>query len=158
MPLTHHHTPVRSLSLIPPDSAPVDLRDYNCHNQSQVTALYECLPRSAHLMPRYSFPMVPLVTGTVARLVSLVDQVCKLLFFSLLDYILIKHKKSLKALFLNFQTFLQGTHIEPVGTHCEPPSLSRWLSSLTFLLAIVENSTVYATTQYFLVPHKYLLP
>ena len=27
-----------------------------------------------------------------------------------------KDKKSLKALFLNFQTFLQGTHIEPVGT------------------------------------------
>ena len=30
--------------------------------------------------------------------------------------ILIKTQKSLKALFLNFQTFLQGTHIEPVGT------------------------------------------
>ena len=41
-----------------------------------------------------------------------------------------KHKKSLKALFLNFQTFLQGTHIEPVGTHCEPPSLAPWLAPL----------------------------
>ena len=39
-----------------------------------------------------------------------------------------KDKKSLKALFLNFQTFLQGTHIEPVVTLCEPPYLSPWLS------------------------------
>ena len=43
-----------------------------------------------------------------------------------LDYILVKTQKSLKALFLNFQTFFnimifQGTHIEPVGTHFEPP-------------------------------------
>ena len=37
-----------------------------------------------------------------------------------------KDKKSLKALFLNFQTFLQGTHIEPVVTHFEPLSLSLW--------------------------------
>ena len=35
-------------------------------------------------------------------------------------------KKSLKALFLYFQTFLQGTHIEPVVTHFEPLSLSLW--------------------------------
>jgi len=40
--------------------------------------------------------------------------------------ILIKTQKSLKALFLNFQTFLQGTHIEPVVTHFEPLSLSLW--------------------------------
>ena len=111
-------------------------------------------------------------TGTVAELVSLAAQVYELLFFFQLYCILIKTQKSLKALFLNFQTFLLGTLIEPVGTHCEPPSLSPWLikinlpldssvlclSSLTFLLAIAENSTVYATTQYFLVPHKYLLP
>ena len=41
-----------------------------------------------------------------------------------------KDKKSLKALFLNFQTFLQGTHIESVVTHFEPPYLSPWLTSL----------------------------
>ena len=62
-------------------------------------------------------------TGTVVRLVSLVDQVCEPSFFFQLNCIQIKTQKSLKALFLNFQTFLQGTHIEPVGTHCKPPSL-----------------------------------
>ena len=59
--------------------------------------------------------VLPYVTGTVARLVSLVAQVYELLFFSTLLHSN-KDKKSLKALFLNFQTFLQGTHIEPVGT------------------------------------------
>jgi len=59
---------------------------------------------------------IPLGTGTMVRLVSLVAQVYKLLFFPRLDCILINTQKSLKALFLNFQTFLQGTHIEPVGT------------------------------------------
>ena len=75
----------------------------------------------------------------------------------------IAYQKKPESSFLELSDFFNimifyGTHIEPLGTHCEPPSLSRWLSSLTFLLAIVENSTVYATTQYFLVPHKYLLP
>ena len=46
--------------------------------------------------------------------------------------ILIKTKKSLKALFSIFQTFLQGTHIEPVGIHCEPPSLSPWLTCSSY--------------------------
>ena len=70
---------------------------------------------------------IPLVTGTVARLVSLVAQVCETSFFFQLDCIQINTHKSLKALFLNFQTFFTGTHIEPVGTHYQPPSLSRWL-------------------------------
>ena len=69
---------------------------------------------------------IPLGTGTMVRLVSLVAQVYKLLFFPRLDCILINTQKSLKALFLNFQTFLQGTHIEPVVTHFEPLSLSPW--------------------------------
>ena len=69
---------------------------------------------------------IPLGTGTMVRLVSLVAQVYKLLFFPRLDCILINTQKSLKALFLNFQTFLQGTHIEPVVTHFEPLSLSLW--------------------------------
>ena len=43
-----------------------------------------------------------------------------------------KDKKSLKALFLNFQTFLQGTHIEPVVTHFEPPSLSPRLTCSSY--------------------------
>ena len=63
----------------------------------------------------------------MARLVSLAAQACELLFFFQLYCILIK-TKSLKALFLNFQTFLHGTHIEPVVTHCEPPYLSPWLT------------------------------
>ena len=74
---------------------------------------------------------IPLGTGTMVRLVSLVAQVYKLLFFPRLDCILINTQKSLKALFLNFQTFLQGTHIEPVWTYYEPPSLSRWLPRIS---------------------------
>ena len=53
-------------------------------------------------------------------------------------------KKSLKALFLNFQTFLQGTHIEPVGTHCEPPYLSPWLTKYSFKLCFFPFSSKYS--------------
>ena len=52
----------------------------------------------------------------MAELVSLVAQICEPSFFFQLDCILVKTQKSLKALFSNFQTFLQGTYIEPVGT------------------------------------------
>ena len=69
---------------------------------------------------------IPLGTGTMVRLVSLVAQVYKLLFFPRLDCILINTQKSLKALFLNFQTFLQGTHIEPVVRR--PLGQERWLN------------------------------
>ena len=48
---------------------------------------------------------MPLVTDTVARLVSLVAQVLRTFVLFQLDCILIKTQKSLKALFLNFQTF-----------------------------------------------------
>ena len=85
---------------------------------------------------------IPLGTGTMVRLVSLVAQVYKLLFFPRLDCILINTQKSLKALFLNFQTFLQGTHIEPVVTHFEPPSLSSWLIpilKIPILLRYIES-------------------
>ena len=69
---------------------------------------------------------IPFGTGTMVRLVSLVAQVCEFLFLQTRLHSSKDTKKSLKALFLNFQTFLQGTHIEPVGTHFEPPSLSPW--------------------------------
>ena len=49
-----------------------------------------------------------LVTGTVIKLVSLVNQVCEPSFFFQLDCIQIKTHTSLKALFLNFQTFFTG--------------------------------------------------
>ena len=78
-----------------------------------------------------SLIMTTLRTGTVVLLLFLVAQVCEPLFFFQLYCILIKTQKSLKALFLNFQTFLQGTHIEPVVTHYEPPSLSRWLPRIS---------------------------
>ena len=87
---------------------------------------------------------IPLGTGTMVRLVSLVAQVYKLLFFPRLDCILINTQKSLKALFLNFQTFLQGTHIEPVGTHCEPPYLSPWLTKYSFKLCFFPFSSKYS--------------
>ena len=48
-------------------------------------------------------------TGTVVELVSLVAQVCETSFFFQLDCIQINTHTSLKALFLNFQTFLQLT-------------------------------------------------
>ena len=79
------------------------------------------------------------MTGTLAELVSLVDQVCELLFFFQLDYILVKTQKSLKALFLNFQTFLQGTHIEPVGTSSFKKDSS--LESIFFDLGFLCSNT-----------------
>ena len=69
---------------------------------------------------------IPLGTGTMVRLVCVVAQVYKLVLFPRLDCILINTQKRLIALVLNFQTFLQGTHIEPVVTHFEPLSLSPW--------------------------------
>ena len=50
-----------------------------------------------------------------------------------------KDKKSLKALFLNFQTFLQGTHIEPVGTSSFKKDSS--LESIFFDLGFLCSNT-----------------
>ena len=74
---------------------------------------------------------IPLGTGTMVRLVSLVAQVCKLLFFPRLYCILINTQKKPESSFLELSDFFNimmflGTHIEPVGTHFEPPSLSPW--------------------------------
>ena len=91
-----------------------------------------------------SLIMTTLRTGTVVLLLFLVAQVCEPLFFFQLYCILIKTQKSLKALFLNFQTFLQGTHIEPVGTHCEPPYLSPWLTKYSFKLCFFPFSSKYS--------------
>lgn len=49
----------------------------------------------------------PLGTGTLTWLVSLVAQVCKLLFFSLLDYILVNTKKP-ESSFLELSDFFTG--------------------------------------------------
>ena len=62
---------------------------------------------------------------------SLVAQICELLFFPRLYCILINTQKKPESSFLELSDFFNimmflGTHIEPVGTHFEPPSLSPW--------------------------------
>ena len=74
---------------------------------------------------RIQCDFIPLVTGTVARLVSLVAQVCETSFFFQLDCIQINTHKP-ESSFLELSDFLLGTHIKPVVTHFEPPSLSPW--------------------------------
>ena len=72
------------------------------------------------------------VTSTMVELVSLVAQVYELSFFFQLYCILIKTKKSESSFLELSDFFLQGTHIEPVVTHFEPPYLSPWLTCSSY--------------------------
>ena len=81
---------------------------------------------------------IPLGTGTVVRLVSLVAQVCEFLFLQTRLHSS-KDTKKPESSFLELSDFLLGTHIEPVLTHFEPPSLSPWLTDFCFLIPVASQ-------------------